>query len=70
MNIWVVSIHILTSVNNVTMSLGVQMSFQYPDFILFNIYLELELLGLRAAIHGVAKCQTRLSDWTELNGQN
>ena len=70
MNIWVVSIHILTSVNNVTMSLGVQMSFQYPDFILFDIYLELELLGLRAAIHGVAKSQTRLSDWTELNSKN
>ena len=23
--------------------------------------------ALRAAIHGVAKSQTRLSDWTELN---
>ena len=22
----------------------------------------------RAAIHGVAKCRTQLSDWTELNG--
>ena len=41
---------ILTSVNNVTMNLGVQISFQDPDFIPLDIYLELELLGLMVKI--------------------
>ena len=29
--------------------------------------LEMDREVLRAAVHGVAKSQTRLSDWTELN---
>ena len=41
---------ILTGVNNVTMNLGVQISFQDPDFIPLDIYLELELLGLMVKI--------------------
>ena len=32
--------------------------------------LVMDMEAWRAAIHGVAKSQTRLSDWTELNSAN